>query len=113
MEGVPIPGGVHNVPDLSRVFLDVPLEFRCQRGVACWYAVVRRALENGEMGGRLGDHWCCLNTSGAGADLANPFAGEVHPLVRPLHGVVPASLEALEPGDAWHIRRGQAADGGN
>src|SRR5581483_2140858 len=49
----------------------------------------------------------------AGADETYAFAGEVHPFVRPLPGVVPAALEAIEAGEGGDVRGGEAAYGGD
>jgi hypothetical protein len=63
------------------------------------------------MGGRLGNHRRGLDAGGAGADHTDPFAGEVHPFMRPLPSVIPVSLKALEARNFGDIRRGQAANG--
>src|SRR5258708_1653091 len=111
MKGLTISGGVHDVPDIGGVVLDVALELRGQRGVAGGDAVVCCALEDGKMGGRLRDHRRGLDTGGAGADLTDLFSGKIHSFMRPLPGVVPASLKPLEAWNIRHIRRGQATDG--
>src|SRR3954468_1060721 len=113
MKWLTISSGVHDISDLGGMFLDVAFEFRRQRGIAGRDAIVRCALKNSEMGGRLGDHWRGLDTGGAGADLTDSFAGEIHPFMRPLSSVVPASGETLEPRNFRHIRRRQTTDGGN
>ena len=41
------------------------------------------------------------------------FAGEINAFMRPLACMVPRAGEAFQAGDIGHIRRGQAADGGD
>jgi len=87
------------------------LEFRRQRRVARRHAVVRGALEDGQVGCRFRDHRRGLDAGGTGADLADALAAEVHALVRPLAGVVPAALECIQARDRRYVCRGQATDG--
>jgi len=54
-----------------------------------------------------------LDAGRARADRADPLAGKIDPLMRPLAGVIPVAREVLEPGKIRHVRRGQAADGGD
>src|SRR5262249_7145372 len=54
-----------------------------------------------------------LHGGGAGADDGDALGGEVDALVRPLAGVVPAALEAVEPLELRNVGGRKAADGGN
>src|SRR3546814_16204980 len=75
------------------------LEFRRKRLVPGRHAVVRRSLKNGQVPGGLGDDRSSLDSGRTGADLADTLASEVNPLMRPLAGMVPCALEALQTGE--------------
>src|SRR3546814_4218706 len=89
------------------------LEFRRKRLVPGRHAVVRRSLKNGQVPGGLGDDRSSLDSGRTGADLADTLASEVNPLMRPLAGMVPCALEALQTGDVRHVGAGKAADSGD
>ena len=112
-EGHAVERFVRDRPDFLGVLLDVSLEFRRQRRVARGHRVVRGALEHGQMRRRRGDHRRRLDAGGAGADHADPLAGEIDAFMRPLAGVVPVALEILQAGNVRHVRGGQAADRGD
>ena len=61
--------------------------------------VLRRALEDREVAGLLGDHRDRLHAARPGADDADPLAGEVDAVVGPRTGVVPVALERVEARD--------------
>ena len=73
-----------------------------QRPVVRRKAEVRRALEHGQVLGLLGDDRDRLDARRAGADDADPLAGEVHRLVGPVAGVVHGPRKRV---DAREIRR--------
>jgi hypothetical protein len=100
-------------PDFAGMLFNVLPEFQGQRRVARRHRVVRGPLENGQMLCRRGDDRRRLDTGRARADHADPLAGEVDAVMRPLTGVVPIAHEVLAPGEIRHVRRGQAADGGD
>ena len=72
---------------------------------------VRRALEDGELGGLLGDDRDRLDARRAGADDGHPLAGEVDALVRPAGRGVDVALEAVGALDVGHLRQRQAPGG--
>ena len=65
---------------------------------------VRRALEDVQVRGLLGDDRDRLDRRRAGADDADPLAGEVDALVRPVAGVVPVGPRSVSrPGNVGHV----------
>jgi hypothetical protein len=65
------------------------------------------------MRGGGGDDRGGLDAGGAGADQPDALAGEVHAVMRPAAGVVPMAGEAIQARQLGHVRRRQAADGGD
>ena len=81
----------------SRVVgLDLRDLLRVERPVVRRHRVGRGALEHDELVGLLGDDRDRLDRRGAGADHADPLAGEVDALVGPAAGVVRLALERVE-----------------
>ena len=71
------------------------------------------ALEHGQVPGLLGDHRDGLDARGAGADHADPQAGEVHRLVRPVAGVQRPPGEAVSAREHRLVGRRQAPHRGD
>ena len=61
----------------------------------------------------LGDDRDGLDARGAGADDADPLAGEIHFLVRPRAGVIRPAGEVVDSWKRRHVGRRQAPDGGD
>ena len=76
-------------------------------------AVVRRALEDGEVIGLRGDRRCGLDAARARADQPDALPGEVDAIARPRCGEVDVTVEAVEPGDVRRDRCRQASDRGH
>ena len=112
-ERVPVDGGLGDAADLLELLAHPALEFRRQRRVARRHAVVRGALEHGEVRRGLRDHGRGLDAGRAGADLPDPLAREIHALVRPLAGVDPLAAEILQARDVRHVGRRQAPHRGD
>src|SRR5258708_31188223 len=100
-----VDGGLRYPSDLRGVLFRILLELRSERRIARRHAVVRRALEDGQVSGSLGDYRGGLDARGAGADLPDPLAAEIDAFMRPLPGVVPASGEGLATGHIRNIGR--------
>ena len=83
---------------------------RCHGTVSRGNAVVGGALENGQMPGQPGQYRRGLDAGRAGADLPDALAGEVDALGRPIAGVIPTALEAVEPLEVRHVGRRQTTD---
>ena len=99
--------------DLVVGALDPGLVFRQEPAVARGEAVVRRALEDGEVIGLRGDRRRGLDAARAGADEPDALAGEVDAIARPRCGEVDVTVEAIEPGDVGRDRGRQAPDRGH
>ena len=80
-----------------------------ERAVACGDGVLRGALEDVDVLGRLGDLGDHLHAAGAGADHADALAGHVDPLGGPAGGVVLGAREGLGTGDRRLVHLRQAA----
>src|SRR5262245_52902191 len=87
--------------------LDLTLPFGVDGPIAQRHTVVRRALEDGEMGHFFGNFRNELDGGGPGADDPHPLAGDLQAFLRPSAGVTPGALEALQPRKVRHIMRGQ------
>ena len=97
-ERMPVRRGVHDASEFGRIVLGPALELLGQRRVAGGDAVVRGALENGQVRRAAGDHRSRLDSGRAGADHADALAGKIDALMRPLPGVMPIAGEATSPG---------------
>ena len=75
------------------------------------HAVVRRALEDGDLRRLLGDLRDRLDGGRAGADHGHPLAREVHALVRPAARMVGGPLEVRLSGEVRLVGHRQAARG--
>ncbi len=104
-------GGLRHPPDLRGVVPDVAPELRGQWRIACRHAVVRCALEDGQVRGGFGDDRRGLDAGGAGADQSDALAAEIDAFMWPLPGVIPPPGERIEPGDVRDIGRRQATHG--
>ena len=82
---------------------------RLHRAVARRDAVVRRALEHGQLRRLFGDHRDRLDGRGSGADHADAQPGEIDAFMRPMSGVVGLAAETVPAGEIRQPRIGQAA----
>ena len=78
-----VEAGVHDPADLGGVLFDVAPELRVQWAVAGRHAVVRSALEDGQVRGSLGDHRGGLDAGRPGPDQPDPLAAEIDAFMRP------------------------------
>src|SRR5262245_46797752 len=83
--------------DCGVVGLDLTLPFGVDHRIPQRYTVIRRALEDGEMGHVLRNFRDELDGAGPGADDPHPLAGHIQAVLRPSAGVTPGALEALQP----------------
>jgi hypothetical protein len=81
------------------------------RSVAQRRAVIRGALEDGELAAFLGDFGDELDAGRAGADDGDALAGEVHLFLGPFAGVIGSALEAIDALERGSEMRRQDADG--
>ena len=87
------------------------VDLRVEGGVVRRQAEIWRALEDGQLR-RLRRHdRNRLDGRRAGANDSDPLAAEVDPFVRPVAGVIPGALEAVEALDFRLLRDRQAAGG--
>jgi hypothetical protein len=75
------------------------------------HAEVGGALKDRQVGGRLGDHRNGLYGRGAGADDADPLAGEVDRTVRPQAGLVTFAAKVFQARQIGYLRHRQASGG--
>lgn len=92
------------LPIRGVIRFDFALKTRVQRTIPIRDAEIGGALKHSQVSRLLGDDRNGLNTGGTGTDDPDPSASEIHRLVRPVAGVVPAALEALQPLDRRHSR---------
>ena len=92
-------------PQPGIIGLHCRLVFRVQLLVVCRDRVIRRPLEDVEVGGLLGDQRDRLDRRRAGADHADALTGEVHALMRPMTGVVGRTGKPVDAGDLRHVGR--------
>ena len=105
--GEPETRGACPVPQLAVVGLELAHIVFIQTMVAPGNIEVGRALEHKNVLGltsHLGHH---LHAGRPRADHSHLLAREIHFFMRPLPGVIPRSLEALEPLELRDVRRGQ------
>ena len=86
-------------------------QFRLERTVASWDAVLRRTLKHGQMRRLASDLGNRLHSRGASPDHADALAGKGNGLLRPAAGVVALASEIVEPGEVGLVRRREGADG--
>ena len=98
--------------ELAVVGFDLGLLGRVEGVIASRYGVLRGALEHGEVLGGLGDDRNGLDPRGAGADHANPLAGEIDALFGVAAGVAQLALEGVDALDVGDIGRRQTAHRG-
>src|SRR5262249_18721304 len=91
--------------DFGVACLDLALPFWVDGAIAQRHTVVRRALEDGEMGHVFGNFRDELDGAAPGADAPPPVARALQPVLWPSAGVTPGALEALHPRKVRHIMR--------
>ena len=96
-------------PDLAVVLLDGCNVLRRDSGVADRDAVLRGALEDGEVSDLGCDGGDDLQAGGAGADDADALAGQVHAF-GPGAGVVDLALERVDARDIGDVGGGEQAE---
>src|SRR5690348_9647815 len=90
--------------------LEPALRLRVDQPIPQRRTVIRRALENREMGDLLRDYRYELDGGGARPDYSDALAGEVRLFLRPFAGVIRDALEALNPFKRGRVISGQDAD---
>ena len=106
-------GGAAYGEDFGVFFLYFTLLFLGDRPVMQRRAPVRRALEDGQLAGGLGDLLNGLYAGGAGADHGDALAFEADRPMRPGAGVVGLALEVVDAVNGGHHRFCEYADRGD
>ena len=99
--------------DLLDIALELADALWRQRRIARGDAETRRALEDGQMLGLLGDDRDRLDARGSGADHAHSLAGEINACVWPQPGVIPSAHKSIQTRNTGHLRRREAAHRGD
>ncbi len=96
-------------PEGGIIRLDLFLQFLVHGAVSRRHGIIWCALKHGQMFRLFGNDRDRLNGRRPSADNANPFAGKIHPFMRPFAGVINLALEAVSAFEVWCIGRRQAA----
>ena len=97
------------LPEARVVGLHLAHDLGSERGVVGRDRIARRALEDGEVRGLLGDQRDRLDRRRSGADHRDALAGEVDAAVRPAPGVIGLARERVAAREVGHVRGRQAA----